>query len=420
MGEKKEGGNKLLVSKTYGAGSYRRFIRVISMVPLLFVFWPVIKLYYYTTVFDFSAPLVMVCSLRYRPKERVISLASFKWGVAGIFVLGVAGLVSFMSSYDPFDHLFKVSRILAELSIMVGFVYILASRNIFSITELLFLLCLSASVNSIVCILQGHFGLFISLIPNAHTGVEAWTRMTGFADHPIEAGYISVFGSMISLGLGLHTKKWIRFLPLFILNAYSLTLSASLTAFFAFILGGGLLLFYSKKYKLLIVCLMLGVVLGGVAFSSGMLGRLNSRLEVLFNGDGGYQTLEAREMQWNKAFEKIDTKTFFIGHGFAFSDLLLGAEIHNGIIAALYYFGVLGLIGQIILLIFLFPRFDVDMARPLKGIFLACFLTFMCAHMTGPSLSRRTLWFPVIVLAGYIQNDKKVKGQYLFDRKKPA
>jgi hypothetical protein len=380
----------------------QRILRILAAIVLLFAFWPVLR-FGGLTVFDCTAPVVAIAIACFGGKEKNVSYAAFGWPSLGILLFSVAGIFSMAFSSDTTDHVEKVVKVLLALSMMLCFAFVLPRKKIFSIVEVLALLALSGAIHSVVCILQGRFGIFTGLIPVASGGLEEWNRMTGLAEHPIEAGYISAFSAVIAVGLVIHTRKWFLCLLIIAIDLYSLKYSASLTATFAIVTGIGIVCLFARAYSILMVfASMIGIALI-VTLSSGDMGdKLASRLDTLMHSQGNYGTLKTREDQWSKTIKGIDLGTVMFGNGYSASDLPNGIEIHNGFLAAIFHFGILGLLSQFCLIWFFVSRLFGDSPRSLRGILLGCIVIFASGYMTGPPLSRRSVWVPMFLIAAYL------------------
>jgi len=385
---------------------YGLVVRAVCALCLLTTFWPVLRILG-LTLFDALAPLAVICGLIYLPKERGPSLGALSLALAGIGLLAFAGVISYPSSNDPMQHLQKIAYLIIALGGIIGVSYVLVNRKIFTTNEALFLLCASATCSSLMAILQGRFHMFMGIIPYI-TRMESSTRMTGLCEHPIETGITAAFGAVIGFGLAMHTRKWLVYLPLVALNALSMIYSASLTAVLAMLMGGFAYCIYTKAYRALVVTSMIGVVLVGGALSYTGLGLLTSRLEALVHSKGNYATLQARELQWSQALELVEPATLAVGNGYSSADLPQGKEIHNGLVASLFHFGLLGLASQLFMFAFFGVRMSFDQPRDIKAILLACIVIFTLSYMTGPALSRRSLWVPLIVLGAYLSAPRTV------------
>lgn len=380
---------------------YRKALRAFATVVLLFAFWPVFRIGG-LTFFDCTAPFVVIAAMLLPNVEKKIY--GFHYAIMGLFIFAFAGVVSMVSSSDPMGHLLKMATLLLALSMMLAFVYTLAIKRIFTMTEALRLLSLSGAIHSFVCILQGRLGLMMWVIPSVDLGVFEWSRLTGLAEHPIEAGMISDFSTVIALGLAMHTKQWKRYLLIALIDVLSLKYSASLTATFALAVGIGAVCVYSRAYKILFSGIVLVVVVGAIGLASGGAesGKLLSRLTMLAQSQGNYGTLQLRQTQWKMALDRITAQTVMIGNGYSPSDLPLGFDIHNGLIAAVYHFGVLGLLSQFLFITFFMGKLSGNGAKDFRSILLGCIVVFFSSYLTGPPFSRRSLWVPMLMLGAYL------------------
>ena len=379
---------------------YLKFIRFLTGICLLTSFWPVLRVFN-LSIFDLLAPAVIISTLPYNPKNKNGSFKAFQLATIGTTILLCSGIISWSSSADPTDHIEKVIKIFIALSAMIGLAYTITNRKILSIVESLTVLCISSAISSFVCMLQGEFNILINLIPEI-TNIEEWSRMTGLAEHPIEAGYISVFGVTISIGLAIHTRQWSLYLILGLIEAYSLKYSASLTAFFALIGSFSTVCLYMRKFKFFAAVITLVLLSSTVISVNGSTDKLWSRIEMLTENTKDYETLQYRENQLNKTVQGITLGTIFIGNGYSELDLPDYMEIHNGFIASLYHFGFLGVISQIILISFFCIQMKSNSPFAIKAILLASILTFIAAYMTGPPFSRRSLWITPLMLSAYM------------------
>jgi hypothetical protein len=389
---------------------YRKFLRFAGAICLLSSSWSVLRLFD-ISIFEWLALLVIPGALLHSPPEKGVPLESFKLAGAGLAVLAVAGIISSQSSFDAVEHVLKVTKLLGAFALIIGLSYTLANRKIYNVVEILYLLCLSATACSLVAVLQGQFGILTGLIPreSGGGGIESWTRMTGLAEHPIETGVVSSYGFIIGLGLGLYTRKWLVILPMIAISAYSMRYSASLTAVFGFALASLALCLYTNSYKVLFSGFAMGVlvVAAVLTLSTGTTGLLEHRLRSLYETQGNYETVQIRAMQLHKALDMIDPSTLAVGNGYSSADLPFNMEIHNGLVASVFHFGLLGLLSQCLLIGFFVAKVGSDAPRPLKGILIGCIIVFALTYLSGPAQARPTLWAPVMLLGGYVGTQRK-------------
>ena len=383
---------------------YRVFVRAVCATCLVTTFWPVLRLGG-LTLFDCLAPIALVIGLSYVPKDRGAPFTALGLALLAVGLLALGGVISYPSSNEPLEHLQKVATLIVALGGIIGLSFALVNRKIFTPIGALSLMCLSATGSSFVAILQGKFHILTGLIPVVTT-LEASNRMTGLCEHPIETGITAAFGSVIGFGLALHTRKWMTYLPLVAVNVLSMIYSASLTAVIALLASGFAYCIFAKAYRALAVTSILGTVIVAAALSYTGLGLLTSRLQVLAQSQGSYSTLQYREQQWGMALALIEPATLVVGNGYSTADLPQGKEIHNGLVASLFHFGLIGLLSQTLMFAFFGMRlFFADKPRDLRAILLACIVIFTLSYMTGPALSRRSLWVPMIVLGAYLSRE---------------
>jgi hypothetical protein len=379
---------------------YQRFVKFICTLCLLFAFAPVLRVLD-ITVFDYLSVIAFVAALLYVPKDRGVPVSEFRLAVSGIGLLALAGIVSLYSSFDPIEHIVKVIKLVVALGAVVGLSYVVVNRKILTVVDVISLLCIAATACSGVCILQGGLGLLTGLRA-VTTEIADTTRMAGLAEHPLEAGEIAAFGIVMSVGMVFYTGKRFRFILMAAVNLVSIKYSASLTSIIG--LGAAMVAFciYVKAYRLLTIGGLVGTFGFVVAFSAGALGGLTDRLAILGKSQGNYSTLQDREMQWQQTIGSIDARTMFFGNGYSLEDLPLGLEIHNGLLAALFHFGVLGLLSQLFLIAFFSTKLRSEADRHLKCILLACLVIFLASYLTGPGLSRRSAWVPLMMLGAFL------------------
>lgn len=384
---------------------YSRLLKSLAAVCLLCTFWPVLR-FHNITYFDWLSVVTLGLALLYVPDSFGTSIGSFRLAITGLACLCAAGIVSVVSSQDPSEHAMRLLYLVTALVAIVGLAYVLVNRQLLSRDAALFLLCISATINSAFVIMQGQFGLFMNLIYGDR--IETWTRMTGLAEHPLESGYASTFGVILALGLAIHTRKWLYCLPALLINLYAIKYSASLTALLGLFVSATATCLIAKSYKPLAIGLPLLVLAGAYAFSIGALGPLTLRIEELLNRGGNYVTLQSRELQLRRSIDMIEPQTLAIGNGYAAIDSPYG-DIHNGLVAAVFHFGMLGLLSQFFLIAFFTSRLWHTAPLAAKGMLLGCIIIFLLSYLTGPALSRRSLWVPVIVLGAYLSTVKEAR-----------
>ena len=140
---------------------------------------------------------------------------------------------------------------------------------------------------------------------------------------------------------------------------------------------------------------------------------LGKRIEKIMVSGMEYETIKTRESQWSEAINRMDFFTIALGRGYSRHDLPNNLDIHNGIIASIYHFGLIGLLSQLMFFCFFSLGLRGEITRKDKGLYLAIFFVFFIAYMTGPPFSRRTLWMPIMIISSYLnascKNNKKRK-----------
>jgi hypothetical protein len=140
-----------------------------------------------------------------------------------------------------------------------------------------------------------------------------------------------------------------------------------------------------------------------VALTTGAAGTLlQNRLQHLVSDQGDYESVRSRQTQLEHTFALITARTVFAGNGYSVADLPDGRDVHDSLLAALFHFGILGLASQCCLVWFFAGRMWADMPRGLKGILVGCVIVFGAAYLTGPTLSRRSVWIPMFVMGAYL------------------
>jgi len=391
---------------------YLRILKMLAALCLLTTFWSVIRVAD-ISIFECLVPVVLLFALPYVPpgREYGLPLKAFTLAILSVLALAMAGCISSFGSVDPDDHILKVVKLVGAFSLVIGLAYVLTSRKIFSASQTLYLLSASAFVASAVAIAQGQLGMLTSLMPRTDTaaGLEDWTRMTGLSEHPIEAGLVSSFGIVITLGLAIRGGRWILLLPVIAVDVYSMKFSASLTAVFAAFIAAVSVCIYVKSYKTLWTGLAVGslAVILSLTLSSSGAGLLSSRLAALYQSQGNYQTVQYREMQLRKTIQLIGPGTLFVGNGYSIADLPLQMEVHNGLLASVFHFGVLGLLSQCLLIGFFVSRLWHEAPKELKGILLGSIIVFALSYLTGPPQARPSLWATLILLGAYLTLPKR-------------
>jgi hypothetical protein len=187
---------------------------------------------------------------------------------------------------------------------------------------------------------------------------------------------------------------------------YSMKYSASLTAAVALAVAVCALYLWSKNYWMLVGWVITGSLVIGAALSAGSLGpSLTGRLESLGQNLHRYETLQTRETQFEETLDRMGIGTVLVGDGYSTASLPDHKDIHNGLLAALFHFGLLGLASQFLLLWFFVSRLWTEAPRSLKSIAIGCIIVFSGTYLSGPGLARRSLWIPMFMIGAYLRVD---------------
>jgi O-antigen ligase len=380
---------------------YRWLVRALAAVTLLFSCWPVLRIADFA-IFDLLAPLTIGASLLCKRAEgSAAASGSLKFPFIGIGLLVLGGYLALTGSTDTEEHLKKLAVLVVALSAMATLAWVLAEKGVFTLTETLLLLCLSGTVSSGVAILQGRLGMFLNLLPDK---AEPWSRMAGLTQHPLEAGSVAAFAAIIALGMAIYEKR--RRLPLllsFAVNLLSLQYSASLTAVFALLAAIVAVALFYRAYLSLVLLASCAILLGGsLAITNSLPAQLATRLQTVMSVGGNYTTVQLRERQWRETLEQIDGSTIFLGNGYSSADLPDGKEIHNGFLASLFHFGILGLASQVVIIGYFMTRLLTDASRSLRAIVFGCMVVFILEYDSAPALARRTVWVPMFLIGAYV------------------
>ncbi len=376
----------------------RCVIRWLASAALLLAFWSVMRLSGYTLFDWLGTAVVLACAFYTSGSNGAFNAKRHLW-VSSLFLFAVAGMIAGLAHPELTDHASKVATLLAATSMTVLFGVLLSAREILTASESLTLLCISGTVSSSVVILQGQFHLLTWLVPDTPDGIKDWSRFTGLAEHPLEAGTVSAFGVIIALGLARRSRYKAPFIAAAALGVCSFQYSASLTATIGLAIAVIIQSLISRTYMFLIIVVATGSILLGTTSFEGLLGE---RIQRLTQEHGQYNTLQSREAQLDQATSLINAWTIITGNGYSLSDLPSQMEIHNGFIAALYHFGILGVISQLLLIWFGLSGVTGSSSRDMKGILVGCTVIFASSYLTGPALARRSLWIPLVLMGAQL------------------
>ena len=239
--------------------SHVKITSILLGVSIFFVFWPTLR-FCGLTIFDCLAPLITLIIIFTKHREKEYINGSIGLLVFALVLFALSGVISSLTSLNQIEHWIRVAKLIIALLGMVLICYSLISRKVFTLTQTLWFLCISATISSFVCILQGHFGILLSLSSESFSDINSMSRFTGLSEHPIEAGYVATFGALICLYFVMQKKRKLLSILLCFINIYSLRYSGSLTAFVALIGAISVFCVCLKSYKLILGLILLGIV----------------------------------------------------------------------------------------------------------------------------------------------------------------
>lgn len=309
-------------------------------------------------------------------------------------------LLSMLAAENTFSHLAKaLSLVVAMFSVFV-FVHLAYERRAITARATLLALSIGGALSSFVVILQGRFGVMRSIIPTDN--IEEWTRMTGLAEHPIEMGYTTAYSIVATICLISADKslRWVLF-PVLIINFISLIYSASFTSYASIGISIALLFFLLPLKKGMSFVGLLLCVLAAFYFSANQDSFLVERIYSLIQSGGQYDTLASRTGQLSKALADVEDNFLrsIVGLGYDSKALPDGLEIHNGLIASYYHFGLLGFLGTMLLLAVPVMGIATSRSYTLRVCLLCMLVVFMAGFLSGPGFFRRSAWVPLLMVA---------------------
>jgi len=378
-------------------------IRALAFLYLLTVGWSALRLGS-VTIFDVASMAllpVLAVSWQERGSRQLANPALVRVAVLGGILIALGTMLSALVATAVVEHVIKGLLIAASLTVTAMNLALLLSTEALTPRQAVWAVFASAAVHSFVAILQDRLGLFMGL--TGEVKLQDWMRATGLMNHPIEAGIFSAVGVVLGCFLLFEARRvsasGAAILAGTAMCLCSLTASASLTA--TLTLGAALAAQFvvSRKVALLSVLLPLAALGGVLLLGASQDNRLAERLQTLSRQGSAYGTVQARDDQIETAMRRITLRSFLVGLSFDPRTTPQGLDIHNGIVAMDYYFGVLGLTGQAGLIAYLAWRIRRQRWAPVQGAFLAVFVLFLAAYMTGPTYSRRSMWVPVLLFA---------------------
>lgn len=377
--------------------SFRWFTSTLTIILILLTFWPTIRMWGLTAFDVVSIPVILLLYLSPRcgEVEYIIFLRKF---LVGIIILGFGGLLSSLMTADIDTHFTRLSFIVFAYLQMLLIAYGIAATGILKPISIIGAFATSGFASAVVAILQGRYGVLLDLIPEnqlADGVVQDWTRMTGLSEHPIEAG-LTISYSILCMLLLKNKMRYVGLLaiPLMLI---SFAYTSSITAMFA--IGIALLfILISERRYIQIIIFIIAMVPGAIYayFESPLLAL---RIDSLLLSGADYGTLQDRTSQYRLVLENMDVITAFLGRGYSDQDLPMGLDVHNGVLQALYHFGVFGVLGQLYFLYALISSVFKVQNEGMRALLQAMFIVFISGYLTGPTFARRPVWLPLIVLS---------------------
>lgn len=315
-------------------------------------------------------------------------------------MLGVVTSTPFAT--DPTANITRGVIIATSLALTTLNVMIIAGTKALKPVQVVRALFVSCVIHSFVAILQGQFGLLQGL-NHAEAKWEDWSRAPGLAEHPIESGLTSGFGIILALFLllQLRERKWETPFALggLALCALAMLYSASMTALLATIIAVPVLFFLSGKRTFLYSYIGAGLIGGGALILAIQGTQLGTRVDDLLANGSSYNTVESRNDQYRIVLEELTFTRSVLGGGYDPHTLPNDLDVHNGILASVYHFGLFGLLSQMLLVLYAVRAMFVVRDPFIKGCFGGLMVIFLCGYLTGPTLSRRSIWVPILTFS---------------------
>jgi hypothetical protein len=244
--------------------------------------------------------------------------------------------------------------------------------------------------------------------------IEFWSRYSGLAEHPVEAGVITSYTSFLALTNVMDSKTLTRRLfwgAALAIGLYSVKFSQSFTGMFSFLAATAVFLAIRRSWTQLISVFVVSALFVMIVASTDILGGsfLQDRIENLLIDRENYETVGTRYSQISDAIAIMVEKpaSFLFGFGYSERDLdvLQSLDIHNGLLAAWFHFGILGLAAQVWLIFFVFSSILLDKTAQIRSVSVGILIIFGAAYMTGPAFFRRSMWIPPLLSAALIRDN---------------
>jgi hypothetical protein len=326
-----------------------------------------------------------------------------------IFILILtSSLVSLVFANESTDHVAKCAVLIIGFWDMFLLAYVVVVSGYFSKHIILNIMCISGTISSVFIILQGQFGLFTSLLIDNE--IELWSRFPGLAEHPVEAGLIGAYTGFLALVNTLDARSVLRkifWAVALMITLYSMKFSGSFTGMLSLAGATCAMLVVRRAWWVLAVFAVMLVLLGPIVANPDFLGDsfMHERLTNLLVYGENYETVQSRLQQFHAAIAMMSSNplSFLFGLGYSEKDLPMFLDIHNGLLAAYFHFGILGFIAQVLTLLYISHAALIEKDRADRSVFIGIFLIFICAYMTGPAFFRRSIWMLPIISAMFIR-----------------
>lgn len=390
-------------------------VRILAFIYMLTIGWSTLRIGQFT-IFD-TLSLLMLPLLagiwQRRGSHSVTSPALIRAAIISGILMVAATLLSAIVATDLSQHFMKGIPIALSLTLTAINLTLLLSTESLTPKQAVAATFISAVVHSAVVILQGQFGLFLSLMKEDR--LLGWMRATGLMDHPIEAGLFSAVGTVLGFLLLFDTKRdspiGLAYLGGILVCVLSSSYSASITAFLTLTVAVVIQFVMSRKIGLLFAAIPFVALAGIYTVNKSEDNRLIERLTRLSDSGSSYNTVEARDDQIKKAVARMTPQSILIGFGFNIKESPQKLDIHNGIVGMDFYFGVLGVVSQIYLIGAAALQIRKQRWPALQAAFIGMLLLFLAAYMSGPTYSRRSQWVPMLLFAAMpviVRNPRRV------------
>lgn len=300
------------------------------------------------------------------------------------------------------EHMTRGMSVFVALSNILLFSYLNAKMGVLKLANLTKILALATTVTSLVTLIQATTGSLRFLSANYYI-VNTDPRDVGLTEHPIEAGAMGSYGVVLCLVIIILARKrlTLRLLGLggLALNMAAVIAASSLTAFFALLASLVALLAVNKSYKLMAALVLASFVILPyvVVLLQGSL--IFTKIEDLLYAGESFTTVVTRTDQIAQTINSFTLSNVLTGQGYSELELPTGIEIHNTPLAAVFHYGILGLFAQLLIIGFVIRTIVTAQSKSMRALLFALLLIFLGNYLTGPAISRRSVWVPLLTLS---------------------